>query len=419
MDITITPGRLSGSVAAIPSKSQAHRLLICAAFSNHETTLVCPETNRDIEATADCLRALGAKIDRTNDGYSIDPVNKLPGPAVLDCCESGSTLRFMLPIAGALGVDATFQMAGRLPQRPLSPLWEEMERMGCTLSRPTSDTIRCQGKLKSGEYTIDGGVSSQFITGLLFALCLMEGKSSLNITGKVESKPYIDLTKKAISLFGGRIGGRGFHTPGYVTVEGDWSNGAFWLAAKALGNDLNVSNLDPKSPQGDRAVADILPKLKENITISAADIPDLVPVLSVSAAARQGAVFTDIQRLRIKESDRVASTIAMIEGLGGKAMASEDVLTIFGTGLIGGTVDAMNDHRIAMAAAIAATVCKAPVTILGAECVKKSYPKFWEEYERLQRHCEPVRRLVWQSPMDSDHSDNPRDSHASVSTGSE
>ena len=379
MDITIHPQPLRGEIEVIPSKSIAHRYLICAAFSDNPTQLICPETNRDIEATVDCLNALGAQIRRTGTGYEITPVSIVPETAILNCCESGSTLRFMLPIAGALGVDATFQMAGRLPQRPLSPLWEEMERMGCTLTRPTADTIRCTGKLKAGEYKIDGGVSSQFITGLLFAQCLIPGETDLELTGQIESMPYINLTLAARRLFGGRH----FHSPGTVVVEGDWSNGAFWLAAKALGSELDVRNLNPISYQGDRASASILKDLKDNIVIDARDIPDLVPILSVVAGANQGAVFTNIQRLRLKESDRVASTIAMIQNFGGKAAEVGGHLVVWGTGFTGGTVDSVNDHRIAMAAAIAATVCKEDVTILGAECVKKSYPKFWEEYARL------------------------------------
>ena len=386
MDITIHPRYLRGDINIIPSKSQAHRLLICAAFSDKPTRLRCPDTNRDIEATVDCLNALGAEITRTEWGYSISPVSDLPETALLNCWESGSTLRFMLPVTGALGVDTIFQMAGRLPQRPLSPLWEEMERMGCTLSRPSSDTIRCTGKLKPGAYTIDGGVSSQYITGLLLALSLMEEGSRLTITGKVESKPYIDLTRNALSLFGAdpeHPGRQGLRSPGSLDVEGDWSNGAFFLAANALGSALSIHGLNPESTQGDRAVAALLPALEENITVSAADIPDLVPILSVVAACKRGAVFTDIRRLRLKESDRVASVIAMLESLGGKAEATEDTLTVFGTGLLGGTVNAVNDHRIAMSAAIAATLCH--VTVEGAEAVAKSYPKFWSDFQSLQK----------------------------------
>ena len=380
MDITIQPGRLQGTLTAIPSKSQAHRYLICAAFSDNETTLICPETNRDIEATAQCLGSLGANIKRTDDGYHITPIRKLPETAVLPCGESGSTLRFMLPVVGALGVDAVFQMEGRLPQRPLSPLWEEMERMGCTLSRPTDNTIRCRGRLLPGDYMIDGGVSSQYITGLLFATELMNGQSTVTITGQLQSKPYVDMTRQALAVFSSPS----FHSPGLLRVEGDWSNGAFFLAAKALGNNIEILGLDPESCQGDRAVDGILKELDSGmITVSAADIPDLVPILAVTAAAKHGAVFTDIRRLRLKESDRVASTISMIENLGGKASATENTLTVYAADFIGGTVDAVNDHRIAMAAAIASTVCQEPVTILGAQCVQKSYPAFWDEFKRL------------------------------------
>ena len=389
MDITIYPGKLSGAVCAIASKSQAHRLLICAAFADRETELICPQTNQDIEATADCLQALGASIRRTENGYVVVPVSILPKSAILNCRESGSTLRFMLPVAGALGVDATFQMAGRLPHRPLSPMWEEMERMGCKLNRPTADTIRCTGQLQSGHYRIDGGVSSQFITGLLFAMALLPGRSQLTINGKLESKPYVDMTRNALSLFGVNTDGNTvscalpFRSPGKITVEGDWSNGAFFLAAKALGSPLEVLGLNTDSPQGDRAVAGILNNLQENITVSAADIPDLVPILSVVAAAKQGAVFTHIQRLRIKESDRVASVIAMLDALGIRAEASESTLTVYPGQILGGIVDSANDHRIAMSAAIAATVASGPVTIRNAQCVTKSYPAFWEDYRKL------------------------------------
>ena len=384
MDILIHPRCLRGEINIIPSKSQAHRLLICAAFADRPTQILCNETSRDMDATADCLRALGADIIRTDTGYSVFPVKEVPQEAVLNCCESGSTLRFMLPVVGALGVDGTFLMEGRLPQRPLSPLWEEMERMGCILTRPTENTLRCQGRLQPGSYHIDGSVSSQFITGLLLALPLLKEESSLSITGKVESKPYIDLTRQVLSLFGGP--NRTFHSPGHITVEGDWSNGAFFLAADYLNVDpgLTIHGLNEASVQGDRASAHWIPALcREHCTIDASDIPDLVPILSVTAAACHGAVFTNIQRLRIKESDRVASTIAMIEGLGGRAWATEDTLTVCGTGLTGGTVDACNDHRIAMSAAIASTVCQQDVVLLGAECVKKSYPRFWEEFSRL------------------------------------
>ena len=389
MDICITPKKLYGNINAIPSKSQAHRMLICAAFSDQPTTLICPETNRDIEATANCLTALGAGITWLSNGYRVKPIEEVPFRASLPCQDSGSTLRFLLPIAGALGVDTVFQMTGRLPQRPLTPLWEEMERMGCTLTRPTADTIRCTGRLRSGEYAINGTISSQFITGLLFALSLLSGQSRLQVLGKLESAPYVSMTLAAMERFGISCndycfpGNGRFHSPGTVTVEGDWSNAAFFLAAQALGSPIQVGNLNPDSPQGDRACARLLPELKDKLTISAADIPDLVPILAVTAAANQGAVFTDIGRLRLKESDRVASVMDMLRALGGQAEANDTTLTVYGTGLHGGTVDSHNDHRIAMSAAIAATVCDSPVTILGAQCVEKSYPKFFTDYTSL------------------------------------
>ena len=259
--------------------------------------------------------------------------------------------------------------------------------MGCTLSRPSAAAVRCTGKLRPGTYSIDGGVSSQYITGLLLALSLLGRPSTLNITGKVESKPYIEMTKAAITLFGGNPdhpGELGFRSPGTLSVEGDWSNGAFFHAANALGSHLGLHGLDPNSSQGDSAVLELLSSLQScSPRISAADIPDLVPILSIVAAHHHGATFTDIRRLRMKESDRVASVIAMLENLGGRAEADENTITVFPSELTGGIVDSCNDHRIAMSAAIAATVCTGSVTILGAQCVSKSYPSFWEEYRRL------------------------------------
>lgn len=389
MDITIHPGKLSGIVNAIPSKSQAHRLLICAAFADVPTTLICQETNDDIEATAGCLNALGANIQRRDFGYEIIPAKSIPKKAVLDCKESGSTLRFLLPVCGALGVETTIQMSGRLPSRPLGPLWEEMERMGCRLCRPSENTIHCEGKLLPGDYCIDGGISSQFISGLLFGAALLKAPCRIHVSGTLESKPYVDMTQQAMRLFGLdshnlEINGiDGYGSPGTISVEGDWSNSAFFLAAHCLGSAVTVTNLDSDSLQGDRIVSKLLHQLEDHCRIDAKDIPDLVPILSIVAAARKGAVFTGIHRLRLKESDRVDSVIQMIKNLGGNAESDENTLTVYGTGFTGGTVDSMNDHRIAMSAAIASTVCTDAVTILGAHCVRKSYPQFWDEFNRL------------------------------------
>lgn len=389
MDIVISPSKLSGVVHAIPSKSQAHRLLICAAFSDRTTRIFCPETNKDIHATVNCLNALGAEITRTPAGYAVKPVSVVPKTAELPCGESGSTLRFLLPIVGALGVDSVFHLEGRLPQRPLSPLWEEMDRMGCSLSRPTENTVRCTGQLHSGEYRIAGNVSSQYITGLLFATAMVKGSSTITILGKLESSPYVKLTQDALERFGVKAEeyhvaySMPFNSPGEVSVEGDWSNGAFFLAAKYLGHIVHVENLDPSSAQGDRAAAELLPLLKQNCVVSGADIPDLIPILAVYAAANNGATFTDVERLRLKESDRIAAVAAMLHALGGSTEITQNTLTVYPAKFRGGQIDAFNDHRIAMAGAIAATIATGPVTILGAECVQKSYPAFWDEYKRL------------------------------------
>lgn len=389
MDITITPKALSGIISAIPSKSQAHRLLICAAFSDGPTFLSCPLVNQDILATAGCLEALGARITRTDDGFQISPVLTVPQKATLFCGESGSTLRFMLPICGALGVDTRFQMEGRLPERPLSPLWEEMERMGCHLSYENKNTLLCTGKLRAGSYAVSGGVSSQFITGLLYAMALIKGNSSLTILGRLESAPYVEMTRQALLLFGVStennhvVGSFPFHTPGQLSVEGDWSNSAFFLGAQALNNPLEITGLSSDSFQGDRIAAEYIPSLKNRITLPCSQIPDLVPILAVVAAANKGAVFTEISRLRLKESDRVASVMAMLQSLGIQSEADETTLTVYPGTFTGGTVDSQNDHRIAMAAAIAATAATGPVTILGAQCVAKSYPSFWQDYLSL------------------------------------
>ena len=385
MDIIITPRKLNGSVRAIASKSQAHRLLICAAFADKETVLECPETNQDIEATADCLRSLGADISRTDKAYLVRPIMQVPDNAILRCRESGSTLRFMLPVVGALGVDATFVLEGRLPYRPLSPLWEEMERQGCTLQRPTETTLRCNGKLQPGNYSIDGSVSSQFITGLLFALALISGANNLTVTGNLESKPYVDMTQKALQIFGVNTDNYfvntalPFSSPGCVSVEGDWSNGAFFLAAKAMGNDVQVTNLDPDSPQGDRKIVEVLDQLKKtNAVIDAADIPDLVPVLAVTAATKNGATFTNIRRLRLKESDRVATVCQMLSQLGAKAESTENELVVCPGTFHGCTISSAGDHRIAMALAIAGMAASGESVIHNAECVSVTFPEFVE-----------------------------------------
>lgn len=387
MDLTIYPHLLAGNVKIIPSKSIAHRMLICAAFADGATDILCASLNDDISATMDCLRSLGADIRYSSGSIHVSPSRCVPQRAALLCRESASTLRFLLPVVGALGVDAEFIMDGKLPQRPLSPLWEELERNGCLLSRPAHNIIRCQGKLCKGCYSIDGSVSSQYITGLMLGLSLMDSPCEISITGKVESAPYIEITRNVLKRFGvdgNLFGGHQLRSPGILEVEGDWSNGAFFLAANALGSSCFIEGLSPNSIQGDRAVSDILENLKlQHTIVDGSNIPDLIPVLAVAAAFFHGAEFRNIGRLRLKESDRIQGVCNMLAALGIRCEWDEKVLRVYPGRITGGSVNTMNDHRIAMAAAVAATIAAGNVTILGAECVKKSYPDFWAAYARL------------------------------------
>lgn len=389
MDITIFPGRLSGTVDAIPSKSIAHRLLICAAFSDGPTELICQRTSDDIEVTAQCLRQIGADIVRNSRGYLVNPIQTIPDRATLDCKESGSTLRFLLPIVAALGIETTFLMSGRLPYRPMAPLWEELCNHNVNLSRPAENTILCRGRLNCGNYSIDGSVSSQFVSGLMLALSLLESTSTISITGSISSKNYIELTKSALRTFGvdtasNVYGGHfPFRTPSSVHIEGDWSNAAFFIVANSLGNNIKINGLLSDSLQGDRIVIELSQHLTEHPILSVSQTPDLLPILAILAAYKQGAIFTDIERLQYKESNRVESTTQMLRALGVRVDTSSSAMTVYSSKICGGSVDSFQDHRIAMAAAIAATVADGPVIIHGAESVSKSYPDFWCDYSHL------------------------------------
>ena len=411
MDKVILPRPLGGRIAAIASKSQAHRLLICAALADRATSLSCAELSKDIEATAACLAALCADIRYHNAGYHVTPREKA-AVCRCDCGESGSTLRFLLPVAAALGVETTFVLHGRLPERPLSTLWEELEAHGCKLSRPTADTVRCAGRLTGGTYRMAGNVSSQFISGLLFALPLTGEGSNIMLTSPLESADYVRMTLAALRTFGITVGENehGWHIPagqryrscGSARVEGDWSNAAFWLTAGAISGEMTVTGLTPDSPQGDRRIADLLarfgaevawrdntvtvrPRRLRGIDIDARDIPDLVPPLALAAACAEGTTrIYGAERLRIKESDRLQSVAGALNALGAAVEILPDGLLIHGGALTGGTVDSQNDHRIAMLAAIASAVCTEPVTLHGAEAVQKSYPRFWADFEKLQ-----------------------------------
>ena len=388
MELTIYPNKLNGEISAIPSKSMAHRYLICAAFADAPTSIVCPATSRDIETTVECLRRIGAKIIRTKHGYSVFPLKTALDHALLPCGESGSTLRFLLPVAGALGIDVTFTMGQRLSQRPLEPLLQEMRRMGYQVTWLDSTTLHCHGQLHSGSFRIPGNISSQFVSGLLFACVLLNGNSSISVYGNVESRPYIGMTISALSQFGVTatltdIHGMQLVSPGFIQIEGDWSSSSYYFAANEMGSTVSVHGLLHESGQGDRAVTSLLEALNTDAPLDVSDVPDLVPILSVVAAAKKGAIMQNIGRLRMKESDRVTSVLSMLHALGICATADENSMTIYPGSFHSCTVDAFNDHRIAMAAAIAATNASGPVTVTDAQCVEKSYPGFWEDYQML------------------------------------
>ena len=429
MQIRITPKSLSGCVSAPVSKSAAHRLLICAALGDAPCKIRCNGTNADIEATVSCLCALGADIRREGEDLLVTPISVAGTTrgATLDCGESGSTLRFLLPVVCALGADCTLIGHGRLPNRPLSPLYEELAAHGAILSENGKMPLTVGGNLSAGRFTIDGGVSSQFISGLLFTLPLLQKPAEIVVTGKLESAHYIDLTLEALAAFGIHpektangwkfTGTERYRSPETLSVEGDWSNAAFWLVAGALpGADaapLTVTGLRADSLQGDKAIVPLLrefgAKVEQDgnaytvtaapmrgILIDAADIPDLVPILSVAAAFAQGeTVIHNIARLRIKESDRVATVLFLLGAFGVSAFSDENTLTIFGGGSDGGTpaisaptLSSFNDHRIAMAAAIFASAAVGDaendaLVIEMAEAVRKSYPDFYERYRFL------------------------------------
>ena len=402
-----TPIR-GGQIGAIPSKSVAHRMLICAALADRPTFIRCHATSEDIDATVRCLCALGADITRTEDGFSVIPVRDTPADAILDCGESGSTLRFLLPLTAALGIPARFIRRGRLPKRPLSPLYEEMIRHGASLpDNPETEPLPLSGKITAGRYELDGGVSSQFISGTLMAMPLMDSASELSLTGKVESADYIRITTDVMAKFGICINpsdndrtyavqANGYTSPGEITVEGDWSNAALWLAAGAVGTfPVTVTGLDTDSPQGDRRIVDVLrrfgaavqvdghavtvsPAPLHGITLDASQIPDLVPVIAAVAARADGETrITGIERLRIKESDRVASVTELLHTLGADISSNETVIVIRGgRPLTGGTVSSFRDHRLVMCAFVASLYAEGEVSVTDAQAINKSYPDF-------------------------------------------
>lgn len=414
MTTVLSPGARSGAIRIPASKSQAHRMLICAALSETPSQLIFSGFSDDIRATIQCLTALGAQFTPNDAGLYVSPLcHPISGAVTLDVGESGSTLRFLLPILGALGIEAEVILHGRLPQRPLGALAQQLMLHGMTL-RQDGDRLYVGGKLCAGTFTLPGDVSSQFISGLLFALPLLSKTSTLCVSGTLQSASYVRMTEQALHEANIHVirnetswtipGAQHYSAPTAQVVEGDWSNAAFYFCIGALSkNGVGVYGLRRDSLQPDRAITEILRrfgvdvqetdeaiwarrKVLRGITVDAGPIPDLIPVVSVLAAFAEGQThIINAARLRLKESDRLQSTAAMLRALGAAVTEQPDGLVITGSDKLGGgSVDTCGDHRIAMSAAVAACGCYRPVEVCGNECVAKSYPAFWQDFSSLQ-----------------------------------
>lgn len=412
MKQVIRPGELQGSVHIPSSKSMSHRALLCAAFAPGVSRIENLSVSDDISHTADALRAMGARIQIVQEGGKQNAL-VLPGQfgpfPRIDCGESGSTLRFLIPAALALCGGGTFYGRGRLMQRPLDIYQTLFKRRGILWKSQKDGALRVEGILPGGGYSLPGGVSSQFVSGLMMALPLTGKDWHIRVEGTLESQPYVEMTREMVERFGIRIVSTGSeyigiaqsYRPCSLAVEGDWSQAAFFIAAGVLGGNIEIDGLSHHTLQGDRAMlqaatlsgasceqtphgvrAFTCPAPKP-FTFDIAQCPDLAPALAVMML-KAGGILTGCRRLRMKESDRVRSIVSMICSLGGCAHEEKDTIVVSAhESLPGGTVDSMNDHRIAMAAAAASVLCKGEVTIENAQAVNKSYSAFWQDFISL------------------------------------
>lgn len=410
-------GALNGTVNIPPSKSAAHRAILCAALADGRSTLSPIELSNDMYATIGAIKALGAKADFNSGVLTIDGIggaldNEAKEPVEINCIESGSTVRFIIPIASAVGINGKFTGEGSLLTRPLGLYSELLPQAGveCQSNNGCLPLV-CKGRLKSGEYKIRGDISSQFITGMLLALPLCEGDSKIILTTELQSSAYVDMTVCCMADFGVKVertdygwsikGGQHYQSREY-TVEGDWSQAGFFLCAGALGSELTLRGLRMDSVQGDMAAVELFLNFGADITekngnlivrkgslkaqhINAEQIPDLVPCLAVCAALCEGTTIIDhAERLHIKESDRLVSTAQLINALGGKAEAMSDGLKIEGvSSFTGGKVNGFNDHRTVMSTAIAALAASGEVSVTHPFSINKSYPSFFDVYNSL------------------------------------
>lgn len=417
MNVRIKPSKLIGRVNAPSSKSFSHRMLIAAALAGGVSEISNISASEDIDATVGALTALGAKIFREGNTYTVMGIKTPAASAVIDCRESGSTMRFIIPIAAALGCSCEFHGRGKLPERPITPYIRELGKNGAVITKTEGIMpFTMNGTLKGGDYVLEGDISSQFISGLLFALPLCSGNSVIRLASRLESKPYADMTVEALSRFGisidesedndglpvYRIKGGQKYRSADVSVEGDYSQAAFYFVANVLGSEVQVDNLSENSVQGDKKILEIIGGISYNkingtgvkrlpsFTADVSDIPDLVPILAVLGCFTDGTSrITGAKRLKIKESDRLEAIASALGNIGGKISVKDDSLEIEPVdGFHGGVIDGCNDHRIVMASAIASTMADGEITITGAEAVAKSYPDFWTDFASLGGNVE-------------------------------
>ncbi len=417
--VKITPQSLKGRVLIPSSKSMGHREIICAALAAGQSKVSNVSISKDILATTEGMRSLGAKISY-EEGTDKRAVFTIEGTAphvvkdTLDCGESGSTLRFLLPLGAVDNQQVTFQGRGKLGCRPLEPYFKIFRQQGLqyTTGENSNFPLNITGPLQPGSFSLPGDVSSQFISGLLFALPLLKGDSQLTITTPLESQSYVALTLNALAKYGIKIehadfrnyiiAGNQKYKPCTAKVEGDYSQAAFWLAAGTLGAGIQAEGLSQESLQGDKKIIEIMQAMGARLTIAAdnitaqpantigtiidaGDCPDIIPVLAVLAALSRGTTeIIHAGRLRIKECDRLKAMAAELNKIGGHVMEKPEGLVIEGVeSFTGGRVDSWNDHRIAMSMAVASIKCREPLLIDGAEAVAKSYPGFWEDFAAL------------------------------------
>lgn len=411
-EVKILPSPLSGAIKIPPSKSLCHRAIIAAALCPGQSTICNVILSEDILATIEGVRALGALVTHNQDNLIIEGrKHRTQESNIIDCNESGSTLRFIMPISLLTNASMRFIGKGNLCNRPLEPYIKIFDEQGISYS-DTNLPITISGQLKPGVFKLKGNISSQFITGLMFTLPLLDADSTIILTEPLESKGYIDLTINVLKSFGivvvnhdykrFFIKGNQEYKETLYTVEGDYSQAAFWLAAGALGGDISCIGLNQNSNQGDKALLDILemagarieafdthikalPSRLQAFEVDVSQCPDIAPILAVVAALSKGtSKITGAARLRIKECDRLKAITIELNKLGGHVFEEKDRLTIKGVETLqGGEVDSWGDHRIAMALAIASTKCIEPVTIRHSDAVHKSYPNFFEDYKML------------------------------------